>query len=332
MRINEEAQRLLVNLDQHYDVWRNASRTLAEGRLQWKRIDNKEYLYRIVDSAGNGRSLGPRAPDTEHLYEEFLRLRQTQEDVAETLRVDAALYRALRLPRLPSFAGDVVRELDLRSLLGTSFLVVGTNALLAYAMEALELFPPGMDTTDDFDLTWVEPVYGDAAVPPRPNALFAALKRIDGTYAINTERQFQIRNSKGNEVELLLAAAISDRWSNEQRIRPVPLPEQDWLLKGRPVSQIATDYSDKPARVCAPDPRWFGLHKLWLSQKPGRDHRKVDKDERQGRAVLDMVADHMPHYPLDTDFRADVPQELRPYLENWERTRNEPPSVPRAEK
>jgi len=31
-----------------------------------------------------------------------------------------------------------------------------------------------------------------------------------------------------------------------------------------------------------------------------------------------MVADHMPHYPLDTAFRAAVPAELRPHLQRWE--------------
>jgi hypothetical protein len=70
--------------------------------------------------------------------------------------------------------------------------------------------------------------------------------------------------------------------------------------------------------VTAPDPRWFALHKLWLAQKPTRDRLKIAKDERQGMAVLDMVANHMPHYPLDSAFRAELPEELQPHLERWE--------------
>ena len=317
MKINDEGQRLLANLAQHYEVWRDAVRSLAQGRLQWKTVAGRDYLYRIVDSAGNGTSLGPRSEATEQRDAAFQRQRHTRDDTNQQIAIDAALYRALRLPRVPRFVGDVLRALDVRSLLGTSFLVVGTNALIAYAIEAVEVLPAGMDTTDDFDLTWVEPIHGASASQP-PNALLAALKSVDATYTINMERQFQVRNSKGQEVELLLAAALSDRWTREQKLRPVPLIEQDWLLEGRPVSHVVTDFSDKPARVAAPDPRWFALHKLWLSQKPTRDRLKVAKDERQGMAILDMVADHMPHYPLDTAFRAAVPAELRPHLQRWE--------------
>ncbi len=196
-------------------------------------------------------------------------------------------------------------------MLGTSFLVVGTNALVAYAIEGAQMLPPDMGTTDDFDLTWA----GEHT--ELPNALFAALKHIDATYTVNEERQFQVRNARGYEIELLLPARLADKWGRSEKIRPIPLPEQDWLLNGRPVSQVVCDMGAKPARVVAPDPRWFGLHKLWLSQKPSRHPLKIAKDERQGFAVLDMVAKHMPHFPLDAAFRADLPAELRPHFERW---------------
>ena len=125
---------------------------------------------------------------------------------------------------MPAFAGDVLRELDNRRLLGTSFLVVGTNALAAYAIEAVQTLSPGMETTDDFDLTWVEPLLG-GPTPQPSNTLFAALRRIDATYTINTEREFQIRNKKGQEIELLLPATFADRWAADQKIRPLALIE-----------------------------------------------------------------------------------------------------------
>ena len=57
MKINDEGQRLLVNLAQHYEVWLDASRVLAKGRLQWKTVAGKDYLYRIVDSRVRGQIL-----------------------------------------------------------------------------------------------------------------------------------------------------------------------------------------------------------------------------------------------------------------------------------
>lgn len=320
MKINDEGQRLLVNLAQHYDAWIGASRSLFPGRLQWKTISDKDYLYRIADNVGNGSSLGRRSEETEGLYNDFLVARETRNNTAAQLKIDTGLFRALRLPRLPTFAGDVLRELDLRGLLGTSYLVVGTNAMVAYAFEAAEILPTGMETTDDFDLTWSQPVLGNGEQQP-PNTLFAALKSIDSTWTINSERQFQLRNARGEEVELLLASAIADHWGRDQKIRPIPLPEQDWLLNGRQISHVVSDMSDKAARVVAPDPRWFGLHKLWLSQKSTRTPLKIKKDERQGMVVMDLVADYMPHFPLDNAFRAELPDVLLPHLERWEATR-----------
>ena len=34
--------------------------------------------------------------------------------------------------------------------------------------------------------------------------------------------------------------------------------------------------------------------------------------------VLDLVAEHMPHFPVDESFRTELPAELVPYLERWE--------------
>jgi hypothetical protein len=320
LKINDEGQRLLVNLAQHYDAWMGACRLLFPGRLQWKTISDKDYLYRIADNVGNGSSLGRRSEETEGLYNDFLVARETRDNTAAQLKIDTGLFRALRLPRLPAFAGDVLRELDVRRLLGTSYLVVGTNAMVAYALEAAEVLPTGMETTDDFDLTWSQPVLGNNETQP-PNTLYAALKSIDPTYVVNAERQFQLRNARGQEVELLLAESIAEHWGRDQKIRPIPLFEQDWLLNGRQVSHVVSDMSDKPARVVAPDPRWFGLHKLWLSKKPTRTTLKIGKDERQGMLVMNLVAEHMPHFPLDNTFRAELPDILLPHLERWEATR-----------
>jgi hypothetical protein len=320
LKINDEGQRLLVNLAQHYDAWMEASRVLFPGRLQWKTSAKKDYLYRIHHSGGSATSLGPRSERAERLYAEYQSAKESREAIAAQLKIDTALFRALRLPRLPAFAGDVLRELDVRRLLGTSYLVVGTNAMSAYALEAAEVLPAGMETTDDFDLTWTEPVLGKKEKQP-PNTLLAALKHVDPTFTINSERQFQVRNARGQEVELLLAESLSHHWGNDQKIRPVALMEQSWLLNGRPISHVVSDMSENPARIVAPDPRWFGLHKLWLSQKPGRNPLKVSKDDRQGMLVLDLVVDHMSHYPIDVTFRSELPDILLPHLERWERAR-----------
>lgn len=71
------------------------------------------------------------------------------------------------------------------------------------------------------------------------------------------------------------------------------------------------------ARIVAPDPRWFALHKLWVSDQEKRNALKRPKDQKQGLRLLDSIALYMPHYPLDAAFIATLPPELMPYLEHW---------------
>ena len=52
------------------------------------------------------------------------------------LKERGSLYRALRLPPLPTEAGKILRKADRMRFLGAQVMVVGTNALIAYAVEA----------------------------------------------------------------------------------------------------------------------------------------------------------------------------------------------------
>src|SRR3546814_7776461 len=84
---------------------------------------------------------------------------------------------------------------------------------------------------------------------------------------------------------------------------------------------VARDGS--PARIVAPDPRWFALHKLWMSAQAKRNPLKRPKDAKQGTALLDAVAEAMPQFPLDAAFAAELPDELAPHYAAWESRRPE---------
>ncbi|MXO68700.1 hypothetical protein GRI72_07655 [Altererythrobacter marinus] len=143
------------------------------------------------------------------------------------------------------------------------------------------------------------------------------LKAVDPTFAVNAERGFQARNADAYEVELLIAPSRADALARRDRPRPIPLPEQEWLLLGTPVDQVVPCRDGSAARIVAPDPRWFALHKLWLGRQAKRDPLKRRKDLAQGNAVLEAVAQAMPHYPLDAAFAQSIPQELAPLGREW---------------
>jgi hypothetical protein len=316
----DEQARVLVNLRQRYEVWRDAERAwrALPYDLRRKRIGEYEYLYEIRDRSGNGTSLGRWDEAMERRFEAYRAEKVSLKDRRERARgaVDegARLARALRVPVLASAAGPILREADCRGLLDGDLLVVGTNALLAYSYEAVAGLGLA-DETEDFDLAWAgkEPVSG--------SPFWDMLKAVDTTFTVNTERTFQARNAASYEVELLVAPSRAGARSRLDKPHPIPLPEQEWLLLGRPIEHVVACRDATAARIVVPDPRWFALHKLWLSEQDKRNPFKRRKDREQGLGVLDAVAEAMPHYPLDAEFERSLPAELAPAWAEWRATR-----------
>lgn len=326
----EEQARLLVNLRQRYENWMDIERErrILPYDLRKKAINGQHYLYRITDRSGNGKSLGPWDEEREAEFISYHAGKAALKERLATSRTklaeSAALYRALRLPLLSSDAGPILRECDRRSLLGSHLLVVGTNAISAYMVEAAgQVLVP--DETEDFDMAWV----ADSSIEKDDSAaatVWDMLKAVDSTFTVNSERDFHARNAKAYEVELLVAPSRSHSLARADKPRPVAIPEQEWLLLGRPVDQVVGCRDGSPARIVAPDPRWFALHKLWMSQKPTRNQLKRPKDHMQGMALLDLVAAAMPHYPMGPDFENELPDELVGCFGEWKAASSQPNS------
>jgi hypothetical protein len=323
----DEETRVLVNLEQQYEVWIEAERALQAlpYNVRWKTVSDKDYLYELLDRTGNGKSLGPRSPKTEEILEKYLEQKAaaaTRRDesgarLAETCR----LYRALRLPMIPSEAAEILREADRRSLLGTHLLVVGTNAIPAYFIEAGGRITNAPAETNDFDIAWT----GNDS-DEQDNPVWALLKSVDPTYTVNTERTFQARNSKAYEVELLVAPSKVGTMGKRDQPTPVPLDEQEWLLRGQFVTRVVVARDGSPARTVVPDPRWFALQKLWMSRQEKRNPLKRPKDEKQGLALLSVIHDWMPQFKVDEEFENGLPHELRPLYDEWKAQHRPQPS------
>jgi hypothetical protein len=314
----DEQLRTLINLRQRYEVWMEAEQALARMPydLRIKKVSGKSYLYEIFDRSGNGKSLGRLTDELEEKFqsyrEEKQRVQAQRDGARAVLDESSRLYRALRLPMLSSGAGPILQECDRRDLLGSHLLVVGTNAIAAYALEAAGFLIGAPEETEDFDLAW------SAVESEEPHTLlWDMLKSVDPTFTVNTERTFQARNAKAYEVEILVAPSRAVTLGRSDRPKPVPLPEQEWLLSGQPVDQVVACRDGTPVRIVAPDPRWFALQKLWMSEKKGRDPLKRPKDRRQGIALLNAVDEAMPQYPMDKSFQAEIPDELVPSYRKW---------------
>lgn len=315
----DEQARALVNLRQRYEVWRDAERAVRSlpYDLRRKTVGDYTYLYEINDRAGNGKSLGRWNDEAEKRFLGYRAEKAEAKDrvlrARDKVEESARLLRALRVPMLAATPGPILREADCRGLFDGQLLVVGTNALIAYQQEAVARLDLS-DETEDFDLAWAGEAMPDGA------PFWEMLKAVDHTFTVNTERTFQARNADAYEVELLVAPSRAATMGAHEKPRPIPLPEQEWLLLGRPVDQVAACRDGRAARLVVPDPRWFALHKLWLGAQAKRNPLKRRKDVAQGMAVLSAVAEAMPQYPLDEAFVADIPDVLRPFWRSWRET------------
>src|SRR3546814_17953252 len=107
--------------------------------MQWKTVSGRDYLYKIADRRGNGRSLGPRSPETEVLFGQYRADKRalTERAAASAAKLDETcrLYRALRLPMITSDAAKILREADRRRPLGAPLLGLRPNALPALMLK-----------------------------------------------------------------------------------------------------------------------------------------------------------------------------------------------------
>ena len=323
MAFNTEQRRQLQNLLQFYETWKEVSRSFAQlpGGMYWRVINSKEYLYKYVTNTGvkQSTSIGPKTPQTEAIAEDFQQAKKALEERLDAIegRINtlAPIMRVLNLPSIDETAGKILRALDQADYLGKNILVIGTYAITAYEMTAETRFAEGFDATEDLDFTMViDPANpGDADFPRR---LLLTLKEVDKSFVVSPSSSKTVVNKSGYRVDLLISNELAPAMQRAMPWKPEPLEGQEWLALGTPVQQVLIDFSGWPVFLTSPDPRYFALHKLWLSKRPKRIREgKAPKDAAQGKALLKAVRDFMPHYAMDDEFAQALPTELRQILE-----------------
>lgn len=176
----------------------------------------------------------------------------------------------------------------------------------------------------DFDLTWCRDTPASltfAGTDPEKKSrytLFSVLKSVDPSYKINPPKIYQALDANGYEVKLLEAPSCHPL-PKEEAFAPVQtLIEQEWLLLGCPVSAVVATERGRACLLTVPDPRFMGLHKLWLSDKPGHNPVKKGIDRRQGDVLLNAVRHFMQaSHLLNIDFLFSIPDVLKPTFDRW---------------
>jgi hypothetical protein len=324
MRILSGSQtRQLIDSEQAYLAFRAAQREYRQrftGAMTWKGVGSHQYLYRKKE--GIWRSLGPRSPETERVYEQFragrAKLKARRKSLDEAIRAMAPINRAMRLGRVPWTSARILRRLERAGLLGEGLRVAGTHALYAYERMGGVHFHSQTVTTADIDLLRdSRAVLSFTSSDVRDASLMELLRRIDASFEPAAAGSFRAVNDKGFMVDLITPALrnparpIAAEKGNADDLTAVEIEGLAWLENSRAVEQVVIDERGYPLTVIAPDPRAFALHKAWLARRDDRDPAKRRRNAAQAEAVVEMLLRFQPHLGFDDPALKAFPATVR---------------------
>ncbi len=326
MALSNNQLRISVDLRQTFEAYREARRNADRyaGGLAWKQVGGHNYLIKIINRRGGTKSLGPRSPDTEAIYAEFIagkaRAKEREAHLAQAVQEFAGMAKGIFLNRVPSIVTATLRKLDDYGLLGKNLMVIGTHALYGYESVAGVQFDAGLMATTDVDLLWdararLKLALLDEAVAEA--GVLAILQKVDRSFEAVRKGDFRAVNKAGFSIDLVKQApnppwktGTPERIAPED-LKPAWLPNIQWLLASEKFQSIVVGQDGLPAPMVCPDPRAFAVYKQWLSEQPDREPAKTPRDRQQAAATLALVREKFPHLALDDNAERMFPAHVR---------------------
>jgi len=307
-----DQQRLyLVESDQLYRAWRQAqwrSRDYRYG-MRWKKVNDAEYLVRLQDAKGNGKSLGRRNAQTEDVYNRFVTGKQiadqTLQGLTDKLKTQRRLNRALRLGRMPTVVGDILLRLDESRAL-KDLRVVGTHALFAYESMAGVEFKVELLASGDVDLLFDgRKKIALLAKKLEDQGLLDTLRKADQSFQVSGLDLCRAINKDGFMVDFItqdrgMKLSAPAKMTTDD-LAAVEVPNLEWLANAPRIEQVVIASNGQPIMMPVPDPRAFALHKAWLSQQPDREPVKKQRDLNQARVLGDCLREFLPNFSLEPE-------------------------------
>lgn len=183
----------------------------VRGGMYWHKgpasTPRKQYLVRTTASGGE-KSLGPRGPETELLFERFQERKQRSNERLAGLNAalidQQRMNRALRVGRVDPIVVEILGKLA-ASALAAHFRLVGTHALVAYKAAAGVVFDNDAVATRDIDLLWDvrRRMRFTTVLAGLNSSMLGILKQVDPTFRIRKAQKYTAVNKDGFEVDIL---------------------------------------------------------------------------------------------------------------------------------
>lgn len=307
-----DAMRQYIDAVATFEAYEDALAEAAQvrGGMYWHKgppsAPDDTYLVR-TSASGSEKSLGPRSPETEAIYESFRRRKEMAEErragLKEALAKHKRMNRALRVGRVAPLIVEILNRLAATNL-GEHFRVVGTHALYAYESAAGVMFDDDTVATRDIDLLWDvrKRLAFATALSAVDSSMLGVLKKVDSTFRIRNSQKYTAVNQDGFEVDIIRREQASDdphpvRLSDdEDDFWVAQAPRAQELLDSRLFSAVIVASNGDMARMNTLDPLTFVHFKRWMSTLSQRDAYKRRRDALQAESVERLVEEYLPQW------------------------------------
>jgi len=326
--MSDNQRRVFIDAAQIYEAymeafWQNIS---YRGSMLWKKVGGKEYLFRLNDRHGNGKSLGVRSESSEKIFSEFhenkWRIKERFDGLKQRLEEQARFCKAALIQRVPRICAKILRLSEQHRILGKNIVIIGTNALYAYESAAGVFTDRSVTATQDADILWdIRPKLCLAADGEMNSGGFIGLlRKADKTFEPVRKYGFRAVNKDGYMVDLIKPEPRPAMKKERQRmggsddLEAVEIRNLQWLISSPKFTQTVIGDDGFPATMIVPDPRSFVLHKLWLSQQTDREPLKKKRDFNQAGGVAHLIMQYLPEYRFEPSELRMFPKHL---IDDW---------------
>jgi hypothetical protein len=192
--------------------------------------------------------------------------------------------RALRIGRLEPIAGDVLRELARKELLGPKLMVIGSAAMPLYEASAGALLPRSLVAEGDLDL-----MSSAESRQETMEALLPVVRRADKSFTLHGPSR-SIRTDKGFRVHIHCRRSIGRAIDHLDGASDEQVSVLQEMIRLEPVSAVAIARDGTPVGMTGMDPRAFALTKHAMAcLDPDRDGPALRMAKDQAYAVGRLV-------------------------------------------
>lgn len=320
--LTDNQRRIQINAIQLFEALMDGEHRLSafSGSMVWKSSGGKKYLFKLADRRGYGRSMGLRSPETEKIHADFRAGKAREKERVQGLRTrmeeQVRFNRAALIGRVPNVIVALLEKLRRAGFGANNIVVIGTNALYAYENMAGVFFEEAITATTDVDLLW-DTRSRLKLLAQDPVSLLHILQSVDSSFERMAGQPFRATNKEGFLVDLIRQMPeppwkdIPDKLGEDENdLVATDIWNMKWLLSAPRITQPVIAENGRMTLMPVLDPRAFAVFKLWLAESAERNPSKKHRDLAQAKALLAVIQEFLPQYPMDAEALKMFPRDV----------------------